>query len=252
MQLSVIIPAFNEATKILTDLKAATQYLKSKERCELLIVNDGSSDQTSKVVRDFIAHYNEPNPSVRLIDLPENRGKGAAVRAGILEARGYYIAFADAGLCVPFQDLDLGIAALDGGADFAIGSRRHAKSQIQRSQPTHRKIGSRVFGGVVRSLMGVRFVSDTQCGFKIYTARAARAIFDRVQTEGFMFDVEALLLGHALGLKVEEFPVQWSNDSDTRYDPVAGTIRNFKELCAIRWRAWKLKKECRSWQLEYS
>lgn len=237
--LSVIVPAFNEAKKIARDLDAARAFLEQKPwKSEIIVVNDGSSDHTAEVVQAYIDRVKSQNPHITLASYPRNRGKGFAVRYGVLQSRGERVAFVDAGLCVPYSCLDRGIALLNEGYDCAIASRRASGTKVLRKQPAYRRWGSRAFSAVVHGIMGVNFVSDTQCGFKLYRLAAAKAIFSRVKTDGFMFDVEALLVAKKLGFRIGEFAVEWANDSDTRYHPVWGTIRNFRELAKIRVRTW--------------
>ncbi len=237
MKLSLIIPAFNEASKIKLDLDAAHKFLMDQPfESEVLVVNDGSSDKTEEIAREYSEKLTNSKVSFRVLSYGANRGKGFAVRFGVEHALGDWIAFADSGLCVPFTFLSNGIKELEKGADYALASRRLKETKIKRQQPLHRKLGSKAFWFVVKGLMGVQ-VSDTQCGFKVYSKKAAKMIFSKVQTDGFMFDIEALLVAKKLKLKHAEFAVEWSNDSDTRYHPVWGTIKNFRELTAIRLRS---------------
>jgi len=236
MRLSIVIPAFNEEAKIARDIEAAYEFLSAQPfQSEVLIVNDGSRDKTVQVAE---GHFPKSDKvQFRVLDYGQNRGKGYAVRYGMKEAKGEICAFVDAGLCVPYKYLLSGICEIENGADYAIASRRIAGTKINRTQPMYRKVGSKVFWYVVQWGMGVD-VSDTQCGFKLYSAKAAKMIFSRVKTDGFMFDIEALIVAKKLGLKAAEFPIEWSNDGDTRYHPVWGTIRNFKELSRIRIRSF--------------
>jgi len=238
MELSLIIPAFNEATKIHLDLDAAHNFLMAQPfESEVLVVNDGSSDNTEMIAQKLCEKLSNSKVNFRVLSYGANRGKGYAVRFGVEQAQGEWIAFADSGLCVPFSFLNYGITELKNGADYALASRRLKETKIKRQQPLYRKLGSKIFWFVVKGLMGVQ-VSDTQCGFKIYSKKAAKMIFSKVQTDGFMFDIEALLVAKKLKLKHAEFPVEWSNDSDTRYHPIWGTIKNFRELASIRFRSF--------------
>jgi dolichyl-phosphate beta-glucosyltransferase len=239
MYLSLVIPAFNEAAKIGRDIAAAFEFLSIQPfTSEVLIINDGSSDATQRVAEEHASRYPKDKVSFRVLHYGANRGKGYAVRYGVESAKGKLIAFADAGLCVPFSYLSKGIEKIEGGSDFAIASRRLSGTKIHRTQPRYRQLGSKVFWYVVQWGMGVH-VSDTQCGFKIYKKAAAKKIFSQVKTDGFMFDIEALIIAKKLGLKEAEFPIEWSNDSDTRYHPIWGTIRNFRELAKIRVRSFQ-------------
>lgn len=238
MKLSLILPAYNEAKKIHVDLNAAQQFLLAQPwDSEVLVVNDGSRDETQKTAEELAKKLSTEKVKFKILSYGSNRGKGYAIRYGVEKAEGDLVAFADCGLCVPYSFLMNGIDKIENGADFALASRRLKETKIKRQQPLYRKLGSKVFWWVVKGFMGVQ-VSDTQCGFKVYSQKAAKDIFSRVKTDGFMFDIEALLVGKKLKMKHAEFPVEWSNDSDTRYHPVWGTIKNLKELIAIRLRSF--------------
>ena len=230
--LSVIIPAFNEEAKIDADLEAALDYFcQQPYTFELIAVDDGSSDRTPEKLTAWAGRAGD---AVRAICYRPNRGKGRAVRTGMLAARGQVRMFADAGLCVPFADTAKGLAALEAGCDVAIGSRKLAASQIVSAQPFYRQLGSRVFGSLVRSVMGLSGISDTQCGFKFFTASAAEKLFGLSRIDGFMFDAETLIHARRLELRIGEFPVEWRADPDSRYRPFSGSLRNLAELARIR------------------
>jgi dolichyl-phosphate beta-glucosyltransferase len=223
--LSVVIPCFNEARKIGADIRACLDYFESQPySCELILVDDGSSDDTPAIIQRAAA---------RAISYRPNRGKGCAVRTGMLAARGRYRLFADAGLCVPFAEISKAIALLEAGADVAIGSRKLAESQIVVAQADYRQTGSAIFGWLVRNWMGLRY-SDTQCGFKLFTAQAAERLFAASRIDGFMFDAETLINARKFGLTVREFPVEWRADPDSRYKPFSGSFRNLLELARIQ------------------
>ena len=224
--LSVVIPCFNEARKIETDIRAALDYLNARSYSfELILVDDGSADGTAAIL--------EKSPGARAICYQPNRGKGHAVRTGMLKASGRYRLFADAGLCVPYSEIEKGLALLESGADVAIGSRKMAESQVVEQQTGYRRIGSSVFGLLVRNWMGLRY-SDTQCGFKLFTAKAADQLFSAARIDGFMFDAEMLINARKFGLTVKEFPVEWRADPDSRYEPFSGSLRNLLELVRIQ------------------
>lgn len=224
--LSVVIPCFNEARKIETDIQAAFEYLSGRPYSfEVILVDDGSADGTAEMLKI--------SPGVRAICYQPNRGKGHAVRTGMLQASGRYRLFADAGLCVPFSEMEKGLALLEAGADVAIGSRKMAGAQVVEQQAGYRRIGSSVFGLLVRNWMGLRY-SDTQCGFKLFTAQAAERLFSAARIDGFMFDAETLINARKFGLTVKEFPVEWRADPDSRYKPFSGSLRNLIELVRIQ------------------
>lgn len=229
-----MIPVFNEERKIDSDLEAALAYFQGQPYgFELIVVDDGSSDSTARKLAEWEKRC---APRLRVMQYQPNRGKGYAVRAGMLAARGEHRMFVDAGLCVPFSDTARGLALLEQGCDVAIGSRKLAASRIVRAQPAYRRWGSRLFGAVVRRAMGLQGISDTQCGFKLFTAAAAEKLFRRARIDGFMFDAETLIRARRLGMKICEFPVEWRADPDSRYRPLAGTVRNLVELARIRFR----------------
>jgi dolichyl-phosphate beta-glucosyltransferase len=229
--LSVIIPAYNEEKKIETDLAAALEYFRSQPYAfELIAVDDGSADRTPEILQA----WEQKAAEVQAICYQPNRGKGHAVRTGMLAAKGEVRMFADAGLCVPFSETAAGLEALRSGCDVAIGSRKLAASRIVRAQASYRQWGSRVFGAVARRVMGLGGITDTQCGFKFYTARAAAELFGASRIDGFMFDAEILILARRRGMQIREFPVAWRADPDTRYRPLAGSLRNALELARIK------------------
>jgi dolichyl-phosphate beta-glucosyltransferase len=230
--LSVVIPCFNEARKIETDIQAVVSYFSARTYSfELILVDDGSADGTAGIlgqVTNKLKHV-----PLRAICYQPNRGKGHAVRTGMLQAGGQYRLFADAGLCVPYSEIEKGLALLESGADVAIGSRKLSESQVIERQAGYRRIGSSVFGLLVRNWMGLRY-SDTQCGFKLFTAQAAERLFSAARIDGFMFDAETLINARKFGLRVKEFPVEWRADPDSRYKPFSGSVRNLIELVRIQ------------------
>jgi glycosyltransferase involved in cell wall biosynthesis len=197
---------------------------------EVIVVNDGSRDNTAELVRSFAAK----NPMVRLIENPGNRGKGYSVRNGMLNARGEIIAFSDADLSSPIEELPKLLAALEAGADIAIGSRwLKAELQTQR-QSLHRQLFGRIFNGLNRVILGLQF-KDTQCGFKAFTRRAAHMVMPLQQIERWGFDPEILFLARKFGLRVVEIPVRWGHVGGTRINPVVDGARMFQEMVRIRW-----------------
>lgn len=235
MHLSIIIPAFNESRKIAQDISAAAFYLEAAHGGEILVVDDGSVDDTAAVAEGCARRLSSRRVHIRVESYPTNKGKGYAVRHGVRRAKGKTVAFVDAGLCVPYDCFAAGLEKLESGFDYAIGSRRVTGANVSRPPALHRRLGSQAFARVVRLGLGIS-VSDTQCGFKLYRQEVARDIFSHVRTDGFMFDVEALVVAERLKYRGTEFPVTWANDSDTRYHPVWGTLRNLSELARIRFR----------------
>jgi dolichyl-phosphate beta-glucosyltransferase len=235
LKISIIIPALNERDKIGRDLQAARDFLTSSNlEGEIIVVADGSTDDTIEAAEVFA----RTAPDVRVLPLTSQRGKGAAIKRGIEVARGSIIMFADAGLCVPFEDALLGLALLDAGScDLAHGSRSDPKTVVLRVQPLWRRLGSRAFRSLLYLVMGIpRTIGDTQCGFKLYHADVARALFADLFTAGYMFDVEIILRAVKRGYVIAGFPVRWSNDADSRYHPIKGTVQILRQLAKIRLR----------------
>ena len=233
LQLSIIIPAYKEANKIERDIEAAAHFLKTQaQAAEIIVVDDGSPDETTAVVQSLQKDF----PQLQVLRYESNRGKGYALRYGIIHSRGEKVMFADAGLCIPYEIALIALTMLDlKMCEIAHGSRR-MRGSVRQQQPLYRRIGSKVYSFVIHTLMGVPlYISDTQCGFKLYQGDIARQLYGEAFTDGFMIDIEIILRALASGYVILEFPVLWSNDADTRYDPIKGTWRNFLELMAIRW-----------------
>ncbi|MCL5292378.1 MAG: glycosyltransferase family 2 protein [Actinobacteria bacterium] len=229
--LSIIIPAFCEEAKIGKDVRAASAYLAEKELTgEIIVVDDGSTDRTAETAKALA----EGIPNLRVISYKRNRGKGYAVRTGIRESKGKYVMFADTGLCVPYEYVDIGLRKLNDGADIAIGSRRYQGAEIVKAQPLYRRLGSKVFWLVIKAWLSLPGgVTDTQCGFKVLKGDIARKLYSECTIDGFMLDIDMLCRAEQAGYKIVEFPVAWTNDSDTRYNPITGTWHNFKQLYRI-------------------
>ncbi len=232
-QLSIVIPAYNEEKKIAKDIEAVYEYFKEyKIDGELIIVDDGSKDDTYNFANSFIKNY----PSLKVLNYGRNRGKGYAVKTGILNATGDYILVADSGICVPYKCANDGLELLKQGNDIAIGSRRIAdkKRQIVKNQPLYRRLGSKVFHFLINTFNVIPpGIDDTQCGFKLFKKEAAHNIFKKMFTEKFMWDVEMLRRVVKEKYKVVPFGVQWSNDPDTRYNPLIGSIENMIQILTI-------------------
>jgi len=204
---SVVIPAFNEAARLPRYLDEVVSYLGTcGEPWEVLVVDDGSTDATAEVARAMSARHAQ----VRLVRQPTNAGKGAAVRTGMLAARGAWRLFADADGATPIAELKRLEAALSGGADVAIGSRVLSAPGIVVRARRHRVLAGRIFN-VLAEWLGLAGIQDSQCGFKAFTAAAADDLFPRLATAGFGFDVELLLRARARGWHVAEVAVNWQD-----------------------------------------
>jgi len=228
---SIVIPAYNESARLGATLEKVLAYIHAQNwNAEVIVVNDGSSDNTAEIVRTFAAK----NPVVSLLENPGNRGKGYSVRNGMLHARGEVMLFSDADLSSPIEEAPKLLQALDAGTDIAIGSRwLRAETQTER-QPLHRQLFGRIFNLLLRLTLGLRF-KDTQCGFKAFKRAAAQAIFPRQRIEGWGFDPEILFLARKFGFSVREIAVAWAHSGDTRINPLLDGARMFVEMLHIRW-----------------
>jgi dolichyl-phosphate beta-glucosyltransferase len=227
--LSVVIPAYNEALRLPSTLSRVQKHLSTRsEEHEIVVVDDGSTDATAEVAR-------AAGNAVRILRHQPNRGKGYAVRRGMLAATGERRLMTDADLSTPIEELASLEAALDQGFDLAIGSRAVAGAKIEVRQPAYREAMGRLFNVLVQTLL-LPGLSDTQCGFKLFTARAAEAAFSPCHLDGFSFDVEALYAARRRGLRIAEVPVVWRNDAATRVS-LGGGGAAFVDLLRIRFRA---------------
>jgi glycosyltransferase involved in cell wall biosynthesis len=237
--LSVVIPAYNEEKRLPENLKRIAAYLREAgyPSAEVLVVNDGSSDGTSAIAARLAAELSGGSLALRVLENPGNRGKGYSVRHGMLEASNDWILFSDADLSAPIEECEKLIAAVDGGRfQGAIGSRAIDRSLIGVHQPMFRELMGRVFNLVVRTVAGLRF-ADTQCGFKLFSKRAARQIFPKQRLERFGFDVEVLYLAKKLALPVVEVPVIW-NDCEGTKVRLFGGVDAFVDILRVRWNDW--------------
>lgn len=233
MNYSIIIPAYNESARIGATLERVLAHIAARGwDAEVIVVNDGSRDNTVETVRRFL----EANPKLRLVENPGNRGKGYSVRNGMLLARGEVLLFTDADLSSPIEEADKLFDAIQGGADLAIGSRwMRSELQTQR-QPLYRQFFGRIFNLLLRLTLGLKF-KDTQCGFKAFTRESARAIFPLQRIERWGFDPELLYLATRFGFRVAEVPVAWAHSEGTRISPLRDGLRMFGEMVKIRWNA---------------
>jgi glycosyltransferase involved in cell wall biosynthesis len=198
----------------------------------VVVVNDGSSDNTAEIVRQFSLEA----PEVRLIENPRNCGKGYSVRSGILHAVGDIVMFTDADLSSPMEEAEGLFAAIAQGADIAIGSRWLATSRQIHRQPLYRRVFGRCFNALTRLVMNLPF-ADTQCGFKAFTRSAAQTIFQLQTIERWGFDPEILFIALKRGYHVQEVPVSWAHDARTRISYLRDGLQMLKELAIVRWNA---------------
>jgi glycosyltransferase involved in cell wall biosynthesis len=234
-ELSIIIPAVNEALRLPRTLECVHDYLrKNALNAEVLVVDDGSTDATAAVVDEAGRRF----PEVRRITNPTNHGKGFAVRQGMLEARGEVAVFTDADLSTPIEEATKLLDAVRGGYDAAIGSRAIDRSLIEAHQSALRETGGILFNRVVRIMTGLPF-RDTQCGFKAFRQERARILFEQQRVTGFGFDPEILFLAKRHGLRIVEVPVRWAHDPATKVKFLSDGLRMLWDLCVIRGNAWR-------------
>lgn len=233
MSYSFVIPAYNEGVRLRPTLHALIRHIQEQNwDAEILVVNDGSTDDTAQIVRE----YGKAHPQVLLVENPGNRGKGFSVRNGMLHAHGDICLFSDADLSSPITEAQKLFDAIAHGADIAIGSRwLRAELQTER-QPLYRQAFGRIYNLVLRVFLGLRF-ADTQCGFKAFRRDAAQRIFPLQRIERWGFDPEILFLALRAGLRVEEVPVLWAHSEGTRLHPFRDGLRMFLEVIRIRWYA---------------
>jgi dolichyl-phosphate beta-glucosyltransferase len=239
--LSIVIPAYNEEKRLSGTLDRIISWLRTRtlQFSEVLVVDDGSQDGTAALVESF----RKSNPCVRLLRNPGNRGKGYAIRNGMLAARGEWILYTDSDLSTPIEELDkLYQGARKQQARIAIGSRALDRSLVSVHQSVFREYSGRFFNLIMRLVTGLPF-DDTQCGFKLFEAAAARIVFSRQILDGFSFDVEDLYIAQVCGIKAVEVPVQWANVEGSKVRLLEG-LRSFSDLLAIRMNAVRGKYQC--------
>ena len=229
MELSLIIPAFNEAQRIAPTLRRFHRFLAARPaRFEIIVVDDGSSDGTVALVSALADEL----PGLRVLCSPANRGKGHAVRLGMLAATGQVRLFSDADGSTPIDELDPLLRALAAGADVAIGSRYVAGSRVTRPQPWFRRVWSRLVNRLVQRLL-LPGVQDTHCGFKAFTAAAAAHTFAACTVDGWSFDLEVLARARAHGFCIREVPVRWENDERSKAR-IGQMPREFRHMYHLR------------------
>jgi len=241
LELSIVIPAFRESAKIAADVRAAADFCTANHiTAEIIVVDDGSTDHTADAAQEAAASLPDCL-RLQVIRLPHHHGKGAAVRTGVLASTGRYVMFADSGCCVPYQDAAAGLEMLRADrCDIAHGSRKLPESIIRRPQPIRRRISATLFRCITRKLLPLDpNLTDTQCGFKLYKGDIARQLYRQSRTDGFMFDLEIILLAREKGYRIKEFPIRWSCDPDSRLSLARDPCSVFLELMKIKRRLAK-------------
>lgn len=224
--ISIVIPAYNEEQRIGATVKKIATYFEGQET-EIIVVSDGSKDKTKEVVESLKIK------NVKVIEYHPNRGKGYAVKTGVLAAKGEYILMSDADLSTPIEQFAKFKSYIPHG-NVIIGSRALRRSLITKHQPWYRELIGKIFNKIVR-VLAVRGIHDTQCGFKFFSRKAAMDIFPKLTIDGFGFDVEALMLARKLGYEIKELPVVWENDERSKVSPIKHSVKMFFEVMKIRW-----------------
>jgi dolichyl-phosphate beta-glucosyltransferase len=229
---SIVIPCFNEEGRVSETLCVTLEYLAANApESELIVVNDGSTDATGTIARKILA---ETNIATRLLENFPNRGKGAAVRTGLLAAREPIGLFSDADLSTPIEETPKLIEPIaNGEVDIAFGSRALDRSLIGVHQPWRREQAGRVFNLLVRVATGLPFW-DTQCGFKAFRLDVCRPVLKEARINGFAFDVELLFLAHRAGLHIREIPVRWNHAEGSKVSFFKDSLRMLREVIALR------------------
>ncbi|MDP1629495.1 MAG: glycosyltransferase family 2 protein [bacterium] len=230
MHLSIIIPAYNEIERIGNTLKAIDEYLKKQSYdYEILVVDDGSKDETARVVQSLIGDI----PNLRLIDNKENRGKGAVVKQGMLAAQGDFRLFIDADNAISIEQIETFWPWLEKGYDIIIGSIEVSGAKIEEKAGWHRRILGKLSKYLIR-ILAIWEIHDTQRAFKLFPAKAVQDIFQKQTIERWGFDIEILVIAKKLGYKIKELPVTWINPAGSKVT-LKSYFNTLKELLKIKW-----------------
>lgn len=233
-QITLILPAYNEAKHIERTVHSAISFFEMRGLEYEIIVSADGNDGT----REIVSNISKSNSCVSVIGSPERRGKGYGIRQAVSLARGEIIGFADADNKTPISELDKFLPHLRNGCDIVIGSRGQRDSVIERRQPWYRQVGSKGFGIFMHLVVGLWDIVDTQCGFKFFRADAIRDLFSLQVIDGYMFDVEILYLAFHKGYKIMQLPVRWRDDGDSRLELLRGNIKNFADVLQIRFNSY--------------
>jgi dolichyl-phosphate beta-glucosyltransferase len=226
--ISLILPAYNEVQSIGQTICEAICYFESRRlRYEIIVAADGS-DGTRDLVREMARQH----PALRAIGEETRRGKGRSVREAVALATGAIIGYADADNKVPIEEFDAFLPRLNRGVEVVIGTRRGGKP-IERSRSLYRRLGSRGFLWFMQAVVGLPGINDSQCGFKFFLRQAAKELFRRQKIDAYMFDVEILAIAQRLGYRIEQAPIRWRDDADSRLELVRGNLRNVRDIFRI-------------------
>jgi len=228
IDISLILPAYNEARVIPTTIGDAVRYFGSRGlRYEIIVAADGT-DGTREIVRDLA----RANPALSAIGSDTRCGKGLGIRNAVAVASGNVIGYADADNKVPIEEYDKFRSVLDSGIEAAIGTRRGGAT-IERAQPLYRRIGSKGFLYFMQTLVALPGINDTQCGFKFFQRDCAKELFRRQKVDAYMFDVEILAIARRLGYRIQQVPVRWRDDADSRLNLISGNLKNVRDIIKI-------------------
>lgn len=228
MELSVVVPCFNEAPRLPASLRTAGSYLQGRVTFELILVDDGSSDVTQNLIEEAAAAHEY----VHGVTLPVNRGKGRALAEGIARSRGELVLISDADFSTPIEELPRLEEAIAAGADIAIGSRAKRGAR-EVDQPLHRRLMGKGFNLFVQGIL-LPGIWDTQCGFKLFRGDVARELFEQLSTDGFAYDVEVLFRARRSGYRIKEVPVRWINSTNTSVHAVRHSREMLRDVLRIR------------------
>ncbi|TMB98246.1 MAG: glycosyltransferase family 2 protein [Chloroflexi bacterium] len=230
MKLSVVVPCYNEERRLPRTIEVIEHYLDARgEPYELILVDDGSADETRKVMDEAAARH----PAVKIVALPKNRGKGRALVEGVQISRGETVLVTDADLSTPIDELAKLEAALAKGAGVAIGSRAVRGSRVELAQPLYRVLMGKAFNLIVQAVL-LPGIWDTQCGFKLFRGDIARDVFAGLTTDGFGYDPEVLYLAKKKGMRIAEVPVVWRNSAPTKVSAVRSSLDMFRHVLRVR------------------
>ena len=230
MDISIVIPAYNEKKCIGNTLEKIESYFKRKNlNFEIIVVDDGSKDNTEKVVRKFMKIY----PEIRLIKHSKNKGKGGAVKTGVLASKGDLILFSDADLSTPIEEFEKLKKAIDQGYDIAIGSRGVKGAKVEVKQNLIRRLIGIAGSYLIRSIVTNKF-KDTQCGFKMFKKDCGKKLFENLKINGFAFDIEILYKAIKKNYNVKEVPVVWRNSPESKVNIIKDPLKVLIDLLRIR------------------
>ena len=228
IDVSLILPAYNEARVIPTTIGDAVRYFDGRGlRYEIIVAADGT-DGTREIVREMAGS----NPALSAIGHDDRRGKGLGIREAVAVAAGAVIGYADADNKVPVEEYDKFRPLMEAGVEVAIGTRRGGAT-IERAQPLYRRLGSQGFLYFMQTVVGLPGINDTQCGFKFFQRECAKELFRRQKIDAYMFDVEILAIARRLGYRIQQVPVRWRDDADSRLKLVSGNLRNVRDIFRI-------------------